>query len=83
MNSKRNWKIYFTWIEGKSYGELAKEFDLTPETISDICKSLVPERFRTWYWRKNGYENFRVWKRMKNLERDDFQKFIYANEKED
>jgi Mor family transcriptional regulator len=42
MNDKRNWKIYFSWIDGKDYRVLAKEFHLSEETIKHICMEKVP-----------------------------------------
>lgn len=64
MNDKRNWKIYFEWIEGKNYDVLAKEFELSRETIKQICIEKVPPKIRNMAWqRSNQYKRFREWKR--------------------
>lgn len=61
---KRNWKIYWEWIEGKEYAELAQEFNLSHDTIKKICLGLVPLNVRnTWWQRANAYRKFREWKR--------------------
>lgn len=80
---RRNWKIYMEWIEGKEYWQLARDFNLGQESIKDICKKLLPE----WVRGKpglsaNGYRKFREWKRKKNQDRDELEKFIYAMEKD-
>lgn len=64
MNEKRNWKIYFSWIEGKEYGELAQEFGLAKNTIKEICTGLVPAKIKSMPWQTaNSYKKFREWKR--------------------
>jgi hypothetical protein len=64
MNDKRNWKIYFDWIEGKDYDVLAGEFQLSPETIKEICINKIPPKVRSMPWqRANQYQKFREWKR--------------------
>lgn len=64
MNEKRNWRIYFEWIEGKEYTELAQEFGLAKDTIKEICTSLVPEKVKQQSWQTaNSYKKFREWKR--------------------
>lgn len=61
---KRNWKIYFEWIEGKNYNILAKEFNLSKDTIKTICTSKVPPSIREKHWQRvNQYENWRKFKR--------------------
>lgn len=62
--AKRNWRIYFSWIEGKPFSELADEFNLPAATIKDIVHELIP----AWAkhdirLRENGYHAFRAWKR--------------------
>ena len=64
MNESRNWKIYWEWIDGKEYMELADEFGLAKSTIKDICISLVPVKVRNMQWQRlNSYKRFREWKR--------------------
>lgn len=64
MNEKRNWKIYFSWIEGKEYDELAKEFSLSHDTIKEICTEKVPPSIKKIHWQTaNSYRKFREWKR--------------------
>jgi len=64
---KRNWKIYFEWIDGKEYDELSREFSLSVDTIKNICTSHVPDKIRQdpqLHWqRANSYKKFREWKR--------------------
>lgn len=61
---KRNWKIYFEWIDGKQYKELAEEFDLAHSTIKEICHSLLPPTVRgNIYQSQNAYKRYREWKR--------------------
>lgn len=63
-NSKRNWRIYFEWIEGKDYNILSQEFGLAQSTIKDICTSLVPPHIRKLPWQTaNQYKNWREFKR--------------------
>jgi len=64
MNDKRDWKIYFEWIEGKNYNILASEFNLSQDRIKEICISKVPPKIKTMAWqRANQYQKFREWKR--------------------
>ena len=64
MNEKRNWRIYFEWIEGKEYPELAEEFKLSKETIKEICTSKVPQKIKQMPWQTaNSYKKYREWKR--------------------
>lgn len=64
MNEKRNWKIYWEWVEGKEYAELAEKYNLAKTTIKEICISLVPESVKKQVWqRANSYKKFREWKR--------------------
>lgn len=64
MNDKRNWKIYFEWIEGKEYRELAQEFGLSADTIKEICTSKIPDKVKHTPWQtSNSYKKFREWKR--------------------
>lgn len=61
---KRNWKIYFEWIEGKDYNILAEEFKLAESTIKEICTSKVPYKIRQTYWQTaNQYAKWREYKR--------------------
>lgn len=61
---KRNWKIYFEWIEGKDYQQLAKEFELSTDTIKTICTAKVPVSIKSKpYMTANSYKRFREWKR--------------------
>lgn len=61
---KRNWKIYFEWIDGKDYAVLAKEFNLSQSTIKEICTSKVPEKVRHTTWQtQNQYKKWREFKR--------------------
>jgi hypothetical protein len=64
MNEKRNWKIYFEWIEGKEYEQLATEFKLAKSTVKEICTSLIPLKVKSQPWQTaNSYKRFREWKR--------------------
>lgn len=64
MNEKRNWKIYFEWIEGKEYPELAIAFNLSKETIKEICTSKVPPSIKKMPWQTaDSYRKYREWKR--------------------
>lgn len=66
MNDKRNWKIYFSWIDGKDYCVLAKEFKLSEETIKAICIAKVPPKIRDKPgMTTNQYQRFRSWMRKK------------------
>lgn len=57
---KRNWKIYFEWIEGKDYKVLAQEFNLAQSTIKEICTSKVPPKIRQLSWQTaNQYKKWR------------------------
>jgi hypothetical protein len=61
---KRNWKIYFEWVGGKEYKELAVEFGLSPSTIKEIChKHLPPSIVGKPGLSANAYKKFREWKR--------------------
>lgn len=61
---KRNWKIYFEWIEGKEYTDLAVEFGLSESTIKEICTSKIPQKIKSIPWQTaNSYKKFREWKR--------------------
>lgn len=64
MNEKRNWKIYFEWIEGLEYPQLAKKYELAVETIKEICKEKIPMSVKRTPWQTaNSYKKFREWKR--------------------
>ena len=64
---KRNWKIYFEWIEGKNYDVLAQEFNLAESTVKEICTSKVPLKIKHIpALTRNGYIKWREFKR-KNL----------------
>ena len=64
MNDKRNWKIYFAWIRGQDYKELALIFKLSPETIKAICMSKLSDKVRSSpSLRANQYSKYRKWKR--------------------
>lgn len=64
MNEKRNWKIYWEWVEGKEYDELSKKFNLAKSTIKEICLSKVPMTIKRQPWQTaNSYKKFREWKR--------------------
>ena len=66
-HSRRNYRIYFEWIEGKEYGDLSSEFHLTKATIKKICTDLVPFPIKQKPGLcSNSYRRFREWKR-KNL----------------
>lgn len=61
---KRNWRIYFEWIDGKEYDQLATEFHLSHDTIKEICTSRVPPKVRQTPWQTaNSYRKFREWQR--------------------
>lgn len=61
---KRNWKIYFSWIDGKPFSELADEFNLPPGTVKDIVHELIPNWAKQDIrMRENGFQAFRSWKR--------------------
>lgn len=61
---KRNWKIYFEWIDGKEYKELAVEFGLTANTIKEICHQHLPPTVRGNPWQSaHAYRRYREWKR--------------------
>ena len=66
---KRNWKIYFEWIDGKNYNDLAIEFNLSHSTIKNICHSLLPPKVKGNKWQsQNAYKRFREWYKVKRLE---------------
>lgn len=61
---KRNWKIYFEWIEGKNYDVLAREFELSKDTIKKICTDKVPDKIRAIHWQTmNQYKKWREYMR--------------------
>lgn len=61
---KRNWKIYFEWIEGKEYDQLAKKFGLSSTTIKEICTSKIPLKIRQTPWQTaNSYKKWREYKK--------------------
>ena len=70
---KRNWKIYYEWIEGKEYDQLAKEFELKESTIKEICTSKIPDNIKTnpnLHWqRANSYRKYRQWQKKLRAER--------------
>lgn len=71
MNDKRNWKIYFEWIDGKTYNELAQEFDLSHGTIKEICHEKIPPKVKANAGlRINSYKKFRDWYKKKRYEED-------------
>lgn len=62
MNEKRNWKIYYDWIDGKDYDVLAREFELAKSTIKEICTSKVPDKVKQTPWQTaNQYSKWRSW----------------------
>ena len=66
---KRNWAIYYQWIEGKPFTELALDFNLPEKTIRDICYDLVPDWAKYDYrMRQNGYRAFQHYKRKRMRE---------------
>lgn len=66
--NKRDWKIYFEWIEGKEYKQLSEEFKLAESTIKDICHKLLPLKVKGHpYLSKDAYKPFREWKRKQDL----------------
>lgn len=66
---KRNWKIYFEWIDGKDYDVLAKEFDLASSTIKEICTSKVPPKIKQMPWQTaNQYKKWREYCRQNKQE---------------
>ena len=57
---KRDWKIYFEWLEGKNYDVLSEEFKLATSTIKEICTSHVPPKIRQQSWQTaNQYAKWR------------------------
>lgn len=57
---KRDWKIYYEWIDGKDYKDLAKEFNLAISTIKEICTSKIPPKIRQTPWQTaNQYAKWR------------------------
>ena len=61
---KRNWKIYYEWIDGKNYNDLASEFGLAHSTVKDICHSLLPSKVKGNLWQsQNAYKRYREWKK--------------------
>lgn len=61
---KRNWRIYFEWIEGRSYGDLAKDYNLAESSVKEICKKLIPGWAKNNpYLTKDSYKMFKEWKR--------------------
>ena len=67
---KRNWKIYFEWIEGKDYDVLSHEFNLSPSTIKEICTDKIPDHIKQTYWQTaNQYKKWREYKRKQLLEK--------------
>ena len=69
MFEKRNWKIYFEWIDGKNYNELADEFGLAHSTIKEICHSHLLPKVKGNLWQsQNAYKRFRDWYKAKRLE---------------
>ena len=57
---KRNWKIYFEWIEGRDYKDLAQEYSLSVSAIKEICTSRVPLKIRQTPWQTaNSYAKWR------------------------
>lgn len=57
---KRDWKIYFEWIDGKDYDVLADEFQLARSTIKDICTRHVPDKIKQISWQTaNQYAKWR------------------------
>jgi hypothetical protein len=66
---KRNWKIYYDWIDGKDYDVLAQEYNLAPSTIKEICTSKVPDKIKQTHWQTaNQYKKWREWLRKKRQE---------------
>lgn len=64
MNEKRNWKIYFEWIEGQEYIQLAQKYHLSKDTIKEICVSKVPASVKKQPWQAaSSYKKYREWKR--------------------
>lgn len=61
---KRNWKIYFEWIDGKDYEILSGEFNLSPSTIKDIVTSKIPDKVKKTSWQTaNQYKKYREWQK--------------------
>lgn len=59
---KRDWKIYFEWINGKNYNELASEFGLAHSTIKKIChRHLPPAVLHAPGLRESAYKKYREW----------------------
>ena len=67
MNEKRNWKIYYEWIDGKQYAELANEFGLAKSTIKQICTSKVPDKVKQTSWQTD--DSYRKWREFVSTER--------------
>lgn len=66
MFDKRNWKIYFEWIDGKEYAQLADEFKLSASTIKEICHAKIPPKvMKNVGLRMNAYKRFREWYKAK------------------
>jgi hypothetical protein len=66
MNDKRNWKISYSWIDGKDYDVIAQEFQLSKETIKKICMEKVPAKIRSKPGMiVNQYQRFRACMRRK------------------
>lgn len=66
---KRNWKIYFEWIEGKDYKVLAHEFNLAQSTIKEICTSKISDKIKHTPWQTaNQYKKWREFKRKQLIE---------------
>lgn len=66
---KRNWKIYFEWIEGKDYTALSAEYELAASTIKEIVTAKIPQWVKDKPWlTANSYKKFREQERKQRTE---------------